>query len=127
MIGILKWFIRFGGSERLFAFVFEFGLIGYSVEFHLLYQSRKAVGTRGREILRQSDFVDEIEVGIGYFSGRMVIEHLEQHTDYPFDNYGVAVGGEVYQSFGCYIGMQPCAALTSLDYVGGNVLPMSII
>lgn len=65
----------------------------------------------------QSDFVDEVEFGIGYLSRGVVAENSEEHAYYALYYYGIAVGLKHNLAILVEVGVEPCAALASFDKV----------
>ena len=86
------------------------------VEAHLLNHRHESVRAGGREVLLEADSLNEIEVGIDDFLRRVAGEDLNQQGNDAFDDDGVALALEddlpVY-----VIGLQPDAALASLDQI----------
>lgn len=86
------------------------------VEAHLLNHRHESVRAGGREVLLEADSLNEIEVGIDDFLRRVAGEDLDQQGNDAFDDDGVALALEddlpVY-----VIGLQPDAALASLDQI----------
>lgn len=86
------------------------------VESHLLNHRHESVRAGGREVLLETDSLNEIEVGIDDFLRRVAGEDLDQQGDNAFDDDSVALALEddlpVY-----VIGLQPDATLASLDQI----------
>lgn len=86
------------------------------VEAHLLNHRHESVRAGGREVLLEADSLNEIEVGIDDFLRRVAGEDLDQQGNDAFDDDGVALALEDDLSVHV-IGLQPDAALASLDQI----------
>lgn len=86
------------------------------VEAHLLNHRHESVRAGGREVLLEADSLNEIEVGIDDFLRRVAGEDLDQQGNDAFDDDGVALALEDDLPVHV-IGLQPDAALASLDQI----------
>ena len=91
-------------------------LIGESIEAHLLHHGDEAIATGGGEVLFEANLLDEVEVGIGNLFGGMAREDLHQKAYDTLHDEGIALGLE-HEATVHLVGLQPYAALASLDEV----------
>ena len=64
-------------------------------------------------MLAQSDFFDEMQIGLSDIDGLFSIEHTHDECYQSFGDDGIAVGSEVQGAVVIALGMQPHARLTT--------------
>ena len=84
------------------------------IQAHLLKHREKPIGTCGRQMLAQSDIVDEMKIGVKDIIGSLVIKHLDKKRYYAFHYYCVRIGRIADPTFRRKLGIEPHAALTPL-------------
>ena len=82
-----------------------FCLKGKGVKTHLFYHREQAVGAGRRQVFRKTYVINEMEIGIKDVVRSLVVKHLNQKRNYPFDDDCVGIGRVVYLSVGCEIGV----------------------
>ena len=92
-------------------------LIGQCVEAYLLHHGEQAVAAGGREVVFQSDAVDEVEVGRENVVGCLSIKYAQEQGHDAFHNECIALCLQVDVSVAQF-GINPHAALAAVNQAG---------
>lgn len=88
------------------------------------HHGHEAVGARRRQVLVEPYLLDEVEVGVENLAGSVAVDDLQEHGDDALDDDSVGVGREVHPAVGVGLGVEPHAALASLNQMFGSLVAL---
>ena len=88
----------------------------HGIESHLLDHRHQSIRTGGRQVLFQTDLIDEMEISIQNLLRSMIGKYPNQQADNAFDNDRITLPSEVDPSIHI-VGLQPYPTLATLDQV----------